>query len=103
MGQRLKLHEELVALAKGSCTVYFQPPTGMRLSYPCIVYSKDSGDADYADNGTYRYTQRYEVTVITTDPDCELPEEVLGHFKMCRMDRQFVTENLYHNVLVLYY
>lgn len=103
MGQRLELHEELVELAGASFSVYFQPPEGTRINYPCVVYERDSGDADYADNRTYRYTQRYQVTVITRDPDCSLPEEILNHFRMCRMDRSFVSDNLYHNVLNLYY
>ena len=103
MERRHRLHEELVALAGSSFSVYFQPPTGTLVEYPCVVYSKDSGDALYADNGAYRYTQRYQVTVITRDPDSGLPEKLLRHFQMCRMDRQFVGDNLYHNVLILYY
>lgn len=103
MARRLELHEELVALAGSSFAIYYQPPTGTQIEYPCIVYSKDSGDALYANNHAYRYTQRYQVTVITRDPDCELPESMVRHFPMCRMDRQFVNANLYHNVLILYY
>lgn len=103
MGRRFNLHEELVELAGPSFRVYYQPPTGTHIEYPCIVYSKDSGDALYANNQTYRYTQRYQMTVITRDADCELPEQLLSHFKACRMDRQFARDNLYHNVLILYY
>lgn len=103
MDRRLKLHEELVALAGSSFSVYFQPPEGTRIGYPCIVYERASGDANYADNQTYRYEQRYQITVITRDPDCSLPEEILGHFPMCRMDQSFVTDNLYHTSLILYF
>lgn len=103
MGQRLNLHEELVALAGSSFTVYFQPPEGTHITYPCVVYERDSGDADYANNKAYRFTQRYQITVITRDADCALPEEILRHFQMCRMDRTFVSGNLYHHTLNLYY
>ena len=103
MGRRLRLHEELVELAGSSFFVYNQPPTGTEIKYPCVMYSKDSGDALYADNHAYRYTQRYQVTVITRDPDDPFTEQLLAHFSMCRMDRQFVKDNLYHNVLILYY
>lgn len=103
MGQRLNLHEELVDLAGSSFTVYFQPPEGTQIKYPCVIYERDSGDADYANNRTYRFTQRYQITVITRDADCDLPEEILRHFSMCRMDRTFVTGNLYHHTLNLYY
>lgn len=103
MGRRISLHEELVELAGSSFVVYFQPPDGAHIEYPCVIYSKDSGDALYANNSTYRYTQRYQVSVITRDPDCSLPEQIVGHFKLCRMDRQFVSDNLYHDNLILYY
>ena len=103
MERRLRLHEELASLAGSSFFLYFQPPTGTHIEYPCVVYSKDSGDSLYADNRSYRYTQRYQVTVITRDPDCEFPKRLLDRFPMCRMDRQFVKDNLYHNILILYY
>lgn len=103
MGRRLSLHEELVELAGSSYDVYFQPPEGTQIRYPCIVYERDSGDADYANNHAYRFTQRYQVTVITRDADCSLPEEILRHFPMCRMDRTFTLANLYHHTLNLYY
>ena len=104
MDRRLSLHRELLTVVgRRPFEVYFQPPTGTMIEYPCVIYEKDSGDSLYANNHSYRYTQRYQVTVITREPDCTLPEELLRHFQMCRMDRQFVSDNLYHNVLVLYY
>lgn len=103
MGRRLSLHEELVALAGSSFTVYFQPPEGTEIEYPCVIYERDDGDAYYADNRVYRYMQRYQVSVITRDADCDLPEAILHYFPLCRMDRPFVTDNLYHNTLSLYY
>ena len=103
MGLRLDLHEELVDLAGSSYVVYFQPPEGTQIRYPCIIYERDSGDSTHADNKVYRFTQRYEITVITRDADCSLPVEILHHFKMCRMDRTFTSENLYHHILTLYY
>lgn len=103
MGRRLDLHGELVALAGSPYTVYYQPPEGTQIRYPCVIYERDSGDAYYADNHAYRFTQRYQVTVITRDADCALPETILRHFPMCRMDRTFTSENLYHHILTLYY
>ena len=103
MERRLRLHEELARLAGRSHALYFQPPTGTKMRYPCIVYSRDSGDSLYANNHSYCYEQRYQVTVITKDPDSHIPEDIVRHFQMCRMDRQFVSDNLYHSVLILYY
>lgn len=101
--RRYELHEELVALAGSSFRVYYQPPTGTHINYPCIIYERDGGLSVYADDMSYSYTQRYTVTVITRDPDCELPYVILEHFKMCRVDRTFVNDNLYHDVLTVYY
>lgn len=103
MGKRLRLHEELTALAGSSYRIYFQPDVNTRMKYPCVVCTADSGDSLYADNRTWRYTSRYQVTVITRDQDCPLVGDILNHFPMCRMDRAFVKDNLYHNALVLYY
>ena len=103
MEKRLKLHGELVDLAGSSYAIYYQPPEGAQIRYPCIIYERDGGTADYASNRTYRFTQRYQVMVITRDPDCPLPEAILRYFPMCRIDRTFVSENLYHNVLTLHY
>lgn len=103
MGRRLDLHEELAQLAGSSFSIYFQPPNGTKINYPCIVYNFETADSLYADNGTYRYTKRYQITVITRDPDCELPHEIVRHFPMCRMDRAFVRDNLHHTDIVLYY
>ena len=103
MDRRLDLHKELVDLAGPSFTVYFQPPTNTAVNYPCVIYQRDSGDSTYADNGTYRFSQRYQVSVITRDPDCQLPREIVEHFRMCRMDRTYTAENLYHTTIVLYF
>ena len=39
MDRRLQLHEELCSVL-GSRNVYFQPPETIKLTYPCIIYSK---------------------------------------------------------------
>lgn len=103
MDRRLELHRELADLAGSPYKIYFQPPEGTQVRYPCVVYERDGGDAAHANNHAYRFTQRYQVTVITRDADCSLPEAILRHFEMCRMDRTFMSDNLYHHTLNLYY
>ena len=41
---RLILHDELITLL-GSSNVYFQPPTSIKMNYPCIIYKLD--DVEY--------------------------------------------------------
>lgn len=96
------MHEELCAIL-GSRYVYFQPPASIKLTYPCIVYTLSSVDKINANNRMYKSNNRYEVTIITEDPDNTLYIDALNHFEMCRFDRSFVSDNLYHYNLALYY
>ena len=102
MGTRLELHERLTDIL-GSSSVYFQPPENLKMRYPCIVYSRSNGDTDFADNAPYRFTRRYQITVIDKDPDTEIPDTIAKTFPMCVYDRSFTSDNLNHYVLNLYY
>lgn len=100
--RRYTFHDELVAML-GSGNVYFQPPESVKMKYPAVVYNRRSGDTDFADNGRYKWTQSYDVTVIAADPDFIDTLDVSGHFPMCRSDRHFVADNLNHDVFVIYF
>ena len=102
MASRLNLHEELCALL-GTRSVYFQPPESVKLSYPCIVYSRTGADIDYAENKMYNMTYQYSVQIISKDPDNDFAEKMMRQFPMCRYSRRFVMDNLYHDNLTLYY
>lgn len=101
MGQRLQLQEILEEL-KGDEHVYFQPPDNVQMVYPCIVYSRDDANKKFAGNITYRYTKRYQVTVIDRNPDSELPDKVAA-LPLCTFNRFFVADNLNHDVFSLYF
>lgn len=73
------------------------------MEYPCIVYELSGINTRQADNKKYLKFKRYSITVITRNPDDNLPEAILDHFDNCSFDRQFKTAGLYHNVLTLYY
>ena len=83
--------------------VYFQPPENLKLSYPCVVYTLSSIDHQYADNKTYIGKRRYQVTLITKDPDDELVQKTIDNFELCKFDRFFTSNNLNHNVFILYW
>lgn len=100
MVSSLSLQAELTSLCPN---VYFQPPESVKLTYPCIVYKRATGNTRFANNAKYSYKRSYELIVIDRDPDRTLAEKVFMHFTMCREDRSFVSDNLYHNVLTLYY
>lgn len=82
--------------------VYFDPPEGFKMSYPCIVYKRSRIDTDFADNNPYALRKRYEITVIDKDPDSSIPDKV-AMLPMCRFDREFTYDNLHHDVFTLVY
>lgn len=103
MGQRLELQillQEILGNAGGK--VYFQPPSNVQMEYPSIVYSRDSAETLFAGNNPYRYTKRYQVTVIDSDPDSEIPDKVAA-LPMCTFATAFVADNLNHSVYNLYF
>lgn len=102
MATRLELHEELCAILK-SRNVYFQPPEGNKMKYPCIRYSKAGIDQKRADDMNYKSTNKYEIVVLDKDPDSTIHELILEHFQMCSFDRWYAADNLNHYVLTLYY
>ena len=102
MGSRLELHEELCAIL-GMNNVYFNPPASVRMSFPCIVYSKSSPNINRANDKIYKNTNRYEATVIYDDPDSDIPDRLLCHFQMCSIDDYYTADNRNHAKLTIYY
>lgn len=102
MASRLKLQEELETLL-GTRNVYFQPPNNIRIQYPCIIYNLNRIESEQADNKNYLNFKSYTIMIITDDPDSSLPEKVLETFPKSRFDRQYKSDNLYHNVVSIYY
>ncbi len=99
--RRLELHTILCEIL-GSEHVYFQPPESVKMVYPAIVYGIDDVGLNHANDGVYLSRRRYQVTVIDTDPDSELPGEMLK-LSACRFNRRYIADNLYHDVFTLYY
>ncbi len=72
------------------------------MNYPCIVYNRDNASTKHADNLPYRYTQRYEVTLIDKNPDSDVIDK-LAAFPLCEFNRHFATSGLNHDVFVIYH
>lgn len=101
MGSRIELQTLLENLL-GSSNVYFQPPPGFQLAYPCIIYSRNNIDTAYADNSPYTLTKQYRVTVIDADPDSSIPETVAA-LPRASFDRAFKSGELNHDVFTIYF
>lgn len=66
MSKRVELGKKLKEIL-GSDNVYFQPPDNLKMSYPCIRYRLEGGNAEYADNVPYRFSRQYELVFICKD------------------------------------
>jgi hypothetical protein len=99
MGQRLQLHQLLETF---TANVYFQPPTNVQLTYPCIVYTRDFADTKFADGIPYDHTKRYMVTVIDRDPDSDIPDKVAA-MPLTLFNRFYTVDNLNHDVYNVYF
>lgn len=82
--------------------VYFQPPAGFQMEYPCIVYRREPGQTRYADNQPYSYEQQYEVTLISLEPDTDIFDK-LRQLPKSRHSAHFVVENLNHDVFAIFF
>lgn len=101
MRSRLELQSLLESLL-GSRNVYFQPPESIKMNYPAITYSVNDIDKKSADNTAYLLTKQYQLIVIDKKTDNPVIEKLLK-LQYCTYDRQFKMDNLYHDVLTLYY
>ncbi len=98
---RLELHEILKGIM-GEDAVYFQPPTNLIMTYPCIVYKRDDARTLHADNQPFRVTKRYLVTVIDKDPDSGIPDAV-AVLPSVTFERHFTADNLNHDVFTIFF
>lgn len=98
-----ELYAALQELMGESVKVYFQPPENFKLSYPCVVFDRTTALMNYADNKPYQVTKRYTVTLISKTADNEELLDKLLKFPMATYDRQFINDNLVHDVFSIYF
>lgn len=101
MHDRSELQSKLESML-GSKHVYYQPPDQVKMEYPAIRYSKKSPDIRYAGNKKYLKFNCYEIIVISKKPD----EPVIGMIEdlpMCEWNNHYVSDNLNHDVLTIFY
>lgn len=101
MSDRLNLQTELETIL-GSRNVYFQPPSSVRMQYPAIVYSRKDIEKRSANDGVYQKLPSYEVILIDKNPDSKFVDKIL-ELPYCSFDRHYESDNLNHDVFILYY
>lgn len=100
MGLRLDLHTELQEFYPN---VYFQPPSNITMTYPCIVYNKTGRMRHFGNDIIYLSQTEYQITVIEKDPDSIVAEQIEKHFQYCAINQYFTSDNLNHTTISLYY
>ena len=101
MASRIELQTKLEELL-GNKNVYYQPPETLKMEYPCIRYSRSKIVSTRADNIAYANNKRYELIVIDKRPDNEVIEKILN-LPYSEHDRHYVSNNLCHDVIILYF
>ena len=101
MASRLDLQSKLEELLDSN-DVYYKPPKNTMMSYPAIRYSLKDIVLNHADDSSYTKRNRYEVIVIDKKPDNPVISKLLD-LPYCSYDRQYIADNLYHDVLILYW
>ncbi len=102
MRNRLEL-DDILRQIPGVKKIYFQPPSNTNMEYPCIRYKRDGAFKEEADDLAYLYKPRYSLTVIDPDPDSTIADYIVTRFSLCRVERNFVSNNLNHWVIILYF
>lgn len=106
MSKRLELHDIFIDILgtrnEQHSRVYFQPPSSVKIEYPCIIYNRNDIDAHHADDLLYKSRQGYLVDVIDPNPDSLIPEKV-AKLPLCKFDRYYTADNLNHDVYIIYY
>lgn len=94
---------ELQQLLTSICdNVYFQPPASLQMEYPAIVYERDTSKTMFADNAPYKFDLKYQMTLISRNPE-ETILKALAALPMCLHERFYVSDNLNHDVFVIYF
>ena len=103
---RKDLHKELKQVMKSlglDENIYYVAPSNNHMEYPCILYSLARPNVRYADNGRYLIFNQYDLTVIDRDEDSPIVDALCGHFSYCSFDRNYISDNLHHTALTIYF
>ena len=101
MADRLDLQSLLEELLE-SRNAYYNPPESVKMQYTAIRYSKKKIESIHANDSKYLMRDCYELIVISRKPDDPVIKRLLA-LPYCSYDRQYVADNLYHDVLTIYY
>ena len=94
-----KMYELLVDTSLYSGRVYFNPPNGVKLEYPCIVFALENAHTVHADGNPYVVRPRYTVTHIYAKYSDHSVTDALLDLPGSRFSRSYKADGLYHDVI----
>lgn len=97
-----KLRDEMIEVT-GISNVYIDPPATVKMKYPCIRITRNSGYTQFANNMPYKHDRSYSVKLIDYDPDSYYYYRLVMGFPMIRFNRHYVADELHHDDFILYY
>ena len=109
MRTRLDFDRYLRDIVGEGVSVYFQPPSNVsgagqnvvkNIKHPAILYSLVEYNTMSANNKKYSVQKEYGVTLITKDPDSDLPDKLVM-VPTSRFDRNYESDGLYHSVFTI--
>ena len=100
MSNRLELHNLLLSI--GGPNVYYQVPSTMTIEYPAIKYSASKRENKHANDLVYHQDTSYTITIMSKDADCDIIDKI-SKLPKCSFDRQYIVDNIYHNIFNMYY
>lgn len=101
-----KRSDELIAFLESTNTgkVYFQPPSSVRLEYPCWVIERTTSYQPKAGDLTYLFRPGYKLMYINRDePDPEILPMLGRNLSHVNYQNHYVADNLHHDVYNIYY
>lgn len=72
------------------------------MQYPAIVYKRDPARTNHADNRPYSIRMKYEVTLISRNPDDSIRQGLMEVESSTHISF-FVADNLNHDVFSIYF
>ena len=99
--KRLALRALIQTAVGTEVKLYFQPGTNLEMEYPCILYMRKDVMSERANNRRYATHDTYDVKYISASSDNDVIYKLLD-IPMSEFDRRFVSDNLYHDVIIIH-
>lgn len=94
---RVNFDTKLRSILPPEYTLYFQPPTNTVLKPPYVLYKRLDVAQRMASNVKYISKEKYQITVVDSDPDSVLASILTMH-PDAHFQQEYPQNNLYHHV-----